>query len=308
MSAEYRLLPDRLLKRSATRLREASSRWRVGHEPRQIIFMHVPKSAGTSMGAYLRHCVGSKRSGRTVVLRGEYDPDAPADPARLERARRARLCMGHFSWATLERIRREGAYLFTILRDPTERLWSQYNYLTRRTYPDSLIPKNQHDLYDRTLGMSPREFFTFEDPRHRHAIDNGLTRQIGGGMDPLPLDADRMRDLVGAAKRNLRKMNHVGFTDTFDDDFRSILKRLDLPRPRQVPHDKKSNPSLSGRKSKAEAFERFKAETGDLLKPLVRYDDQVYRFARAEFHRPAAPPPRTAGAAVAAASPTGGQS
>jgi Sulfotransferase family len=265
--------------RCETRIRELTSRWRTGAAPKRIIFIHIPKSAGTSVMDYFRTCIGSKKSGRTVKL-DEFVLGKRIDDAAFERARRARYCTGHISWAAVEKIRDgSGDFVFTVLRDPRRRLWSLYNFLHGNAFPATMIPRELADLYADITHMSPREFLCARDERLRYIIDNVMVRQLSGNMPLIPDTQKQADPMLEAAKANIAKLDYVAFTETFDRDFVRIVEAVDLPPARQVPHAKKSVPTLKDATGIRDDFSVFEQETGDLIDPLAQWDQLFYDWA-----------------------------
>ena len=247
------------------------------------------------MADFMRACIGSKRSGRTVVLRSEFVIGLKPNLDVERRARLARYCTGHASWPTMERVRKGAdTFMFTILRDPRRRLWSLYNYLSGGNFPAKMIPHGMHDLYADMLSMTARDFFTCADPRLRTQIDNVMVRQLGGGMEHLPPTAYQGSALTQAAKRNLALLDYVGFTESFAADFPLIIAAIDLPPARAVPHAKISQPHLRDTAARERAFERFCDEVGSDLEALVTWDQELYNFAVNEFGTGAVPAEFTA--------------
>lgn len=257
-----------------------------GNRPADLaVFIHIPKTAGTSLIEYIQGCVGSRSSGRTVKM-SELVRGKQIDEFSVRRARDARFCVGHISWSIVERIREDrNAYTFTVLRDPMERLWSFYNYLKAGEFPDSMIPPELFDLYKNARSWTPRQFVGSADERLLHMTDNIMVRQLGGSLQDGRGGGLRAPLLLQAAKQNLATIDHVGFTDTFDDDFAAITGALDLPSTAAVPRVKVSQPWLSTQAERRRSFESFTDSIGSDADWLVRWDMQLYRFARKLRHR-----------------------
>ena len=266
--------------RVRTRFRERVATLQ-GNQPAELgIFIHIPKTAGTSLIEYIQGCVGSRSSGRTVKL-SELVHGKPIDELSLRRAREARFCVGHISWQSVQRIRRHRhAYTFTVLREPMERLWSFYNFLKAGEFPDSMIPPELFDLYMDARSWTPAEFVGTRDERLLHMIDNIMVRQLGGSLQDDRAGGLHTPALLQAAKRNLATIDHVGFTDCFDDDFSAITSALDLPAAAAVPRVKVSQPWLKTRAERRRSFESFRDSIGNDADWLVRWDQQLYHFAR----------------------------
>jgi Sulfotransferase family len=95
-----------------------------------LIFLHIPKTAGTTLNR---------------IIEWQYDPRRifTVDPHRIRatighfyalpeaRRRRLQVVRGHFPYGVHERLPQGGAYI-TVLRDPVTRLLSSYYFILRR--------------------------------------------------------------------------------------------------------------------------------------------------------------------------------
>jgi len=269
--------------RTKTEIRQRARILLAGEQPKNILFLHIPKTAGTSAMNYIQTCVGGRKSGNTVKL-SEIVRGKAIDDGKLQRAKRARFCLGHISWSTVEQIcQGRETYVFTVLRDPGQRLWSHYKFLNLDRVPRRSVPAEHVDLYEEVRNMSPLEFVSSEEPLLRHFTDNLMVRQLGGGMDDLSLSEIDGKQLLDAAMRNLTQLDYVGFVDTFDEDLQEIVKSIGLPPMKNVPRSNVSQPSLKNGDARASDFRQFESEVGSAIEPLVRWDQQLYDFARAEF-------------------------
>jgi len=185
--------------------------------PRRVVFLHIPKTAGTSVNDIFLRRVGKPRYGSAVVLHDR------ADPALLELARGARFVGGHFGPRIFEEIRGE-AYAFTFLREPVARLISTWRYLQSQRDPDNRLPAAN-------LG----EALTSDHPDIARSLDNVMTRQLGAGFE-LDEAAKIPRDeWLDRAKACLARMDYVAFTARIDADLRAIGAALALPIPGAAP-------------------------------------------------------------------------
>lgn len=136
------------------------------HEEPRIIFLHIPKTAGQSVHEYLL---------------GNFPKDAVC-PARvndqmktLSTAELARyqVFSGHFDWSAFDAL--EGPrFVFTILRDPMERLLSFYFYLREQATHFLTLGQQIDDKpgVKAALEMTPWEYFVDPDSPLRGFIDN----------------------------------------------------------------------------------------------------------------------------------------
>jgi hypothetical protein len=246
---------------------------------RRIIFIHVPKTGGLTAQHYLTSCLGGKRRGRKCKLK-EICFDQPPTDREIEKARRARLVCGHFSWASLQRMGlREDDYIFTFLREPRSRLYSSYRFTAN--YPQDRLVEGQKKIrIEKCRGMSPLDFFTTTDLELLSMIDNCMVRQLSGRLLDYPVRESQWPELLKIAKRNLRRLNHIGFQETYEADFGRILHELKLPRLAAIPRDNVTDAIVrrtsAGRSHPAEN----PTEVMAAMTPLVRWDQALYEYAR----------------------------
>jgi len=104
---------------------------------KKIVFLHIPKTAGQTVHSELSRIVGADQTSPVRVhTQAPNDGQFPAG---------YRLYSGHLDWNTLDDIGND-RFVFTILRDPFERIASFYFYLHHKSLglPDSALtlPEN----------------------------------------------------------------------------------------------------------------------------------------------------------------------
>jgi hypothetical protein len=105
----------------------------------RIIFVHVPKCAGTDLSATLNHLPSIHQ---TITSPNWQKPDTlGAAVARIEKSISGQnniLVHGHFrlQWVVNTKLFRQGDRLFTVVRDPHDQLASQINYYVSRFVAD----------------------------------------------------------------------------------------------------------------------------------------------------------------------------
>jgi hypothetical protein len=242
-----------------------------GQQPPRMVFVHIPKTAGISTINYIARRTGWQKTGRSrFVSEMPWQPEIGGDA--LAAAQRAIFVYGHFSWSTVQSLRNgRPNFVFTFLREPRARLWSLYRHMS--TYLDRL-PLQPHQPLWRVAAlckhMSPTDFFQVGDRDVQSILDNQMVRQLAGDMRRYPIaDAD-WPALLEAAKRNVDAMDFVGFQETFDDDFMTLLRLLHIARPRSVPHRNRTRESHD--EDRGAAVDR-------LLERFIRWDQVLYQHA-----------------------------
>lgn len=168
-----------------------------------LIFLHIPKTAGTSFNALLeRHfapdeVVPYHTAGLPVSETATLIGDTPA-----EQLRRYRYLATHLDYSVHEHFPQTPIFI-TMLRHPIERVLSNFAHLKR----------HRTRLYDVVKHMSLQDFLT--SPETRDQYYNRQTCQLAGVTlepdSPLPPD----ESLLETAKQHLEKMVFVGLQEHF---------------------------------------------------------------------------------------------
>jgi len=142
---------------------------------RPLIFLHLPKTAGTTVSFVVRRHIDSTRD---HLLRSVDGPDGLAKFKATPEAFRHRihLLRGHQVFGLHEYLA-PGARYLTVLRDPVARLVSHYRYVKATKHPMFIdaIRSEQMSLYNYvTSGLSGE-------------LENGQTRWLAGIHDDRPL-------------------------------------------------------------------------------------------------------------------------
>lgn len=262
----------RFIRRIRYRLERAGERLAKGKRRPRVVFIHTPKTGGSSITTYFKEYVGSKRSGRVV----RYDDFRKQDPVLFAlHARKARFVMGHMPWSAFEHCRSADTFSFTVLRDPYQRLRSLYQFIVN--LPDSYEREPEVDEMRR---MSLEDFLSSKDPAIRKYTDNYLARQFAGSLDILPETQEDKRELARRAIENLESIDLVGFNDDLDSTFMRVAEVAGLPEP---PPGRRVNVTSSlaiSDEAKRAISKDFSPEMRELAKPLVDADLIVYQHFR----------------------------
>lgn len=194
-------------------------------QPPPIVFLHIPKTAGQTVHNELVRAVGE----------GDVSPvrlhtQAPTAEEQLPSG--YRLYSGHIDWTALDQIAKP-RFVFSILRDPRERIASFYFYLLKEANaldPEALdAPHNAGK--NRILNQSAEDYFFGGDEAWQAFIrdhyDNFYCRyfgtqriRAGHGFSEMP----ERRKLRGAL-RNMSKIDWVYSLDNLaalEDDLRDL--------------------------------------------------------------------------------------
>lgn len=241
----------------------------------QVLFLHLPKAAGSSLSFYIRDQVKQNNDGSSILLHDHIDHPKSRKHA-IETARTAKYVHGHFSWNTYREVVRDDVptFAFTILRDPAERLISLYLFM--RSKPEGRLP-----IYDAVRKMSPRQFLIDNRNDVNFETNNFAVRQFQGNVHDQISDMSYGAEMLERAKTNISQLDYVGFVDTFEDDFQSIARKIGYPHSSDTaPKTNETVPTQSDR----EAVQDIKSELLEIIETeaqeLVYWDNMLYEHMK----------------------------
>jgi hypothetical protein len=216
-----------------------------------LVFMHIPKTAGTSLVSSLMWNYPVHSSLRLNLL---GMPLSDLDSIPLERRSRLRLLYGHLPYGVHKHIPRPCSYV-TIVREPVDRVISAYKYVLKTAH------HRDHDVVVNG-GISLEEYvesFWVDERISRQ------TRQLCNKYDG-PLDEHDLQ----RAKRNLEQLLVVGLTECFEETFVLLRRALRFRFPFYVTRN--VSPPLQAAD-----------EVRKLIAEQERFDLELYDFARDLF-------------------------
>lgn len=223
------------------------------------VFVHIPKTAGTTFAAVLRDNFpeGVRNIGNVFKGSGGFDPgpsrrlrDAP-----VLRTRDIHVLTGHLPFGIRDRLPKDARYI-TFLRDPVERTLSQYYGLGK---PNRRRPLPGDGSLEAVLADGELIY------------DNLQTRMLSDVDEPTGEVDDAM---LAQAKENLQSgFTAFGLVERFDESlvlFRRLLGLRSIVYVRQ---------RVASRPRGAEVPE----EALRMAEHFNRYDVELYRWAREAF-------------------------
>jgi hypothetical protein len=217
-----------------------------------IIFLHIEKTGGTTLGVPLRLLYGYSQSFQATQRYDDGTPEAFLELSS-DRRRNIRLIKGHTFFGFHEYCPRTSAY-FTFLRNPVQRIDS-FHRMLQREWPDS------------EAGSMSLEQFVHSD--HPVYVRNGQVRRVVGITDSGA--AVTAQDLE-QAKRNLeRHFILAGITSHFDESLMLLRRRLNWTFP---PFYVRSRVGSSSKKNK------LSSDLVATIQEQNRWDCELFRYAR----------------------------
>jgi hypothetical protein len=167
-----------------------------------LIFVHVPKTAGSTLRAIIGTQYGWQR---VLELDGSVEQGL-ADLRRQRPSERAqiRAYVGHAPFGLHQVLSARCSYV-TMLRDPVERLISHHAFVVRTPS----LALHQEVVAN---GWTVEEYV--ENCRQADYINNAQTRMLGGGLESWEPPT---RSTLEAAKRNLDRFVVAGVVERFDE-------------------------------------------------------------------------------------------
>lgn len=181
-----------------------------------IVFLHIPKTAGQTVHSELARAVGAPAVSPIRV-------HTQASSAEAQLPVGYTLYSGHIDWVALEQIAKP-RFVFSILRDPRERIASFYFYLRKEAKalrPDELsLPQNAGKRA--VLEHSADDYFFGGDAAWQAFIedhyDNFYCRYFGSRRIRAGRDFSKMPDRckLRAALHNMNQIDWIYSLDKLD--------------------------------------------------------------------------------------------
>ena len=172
-------------------------------ENRMLIYIHIPKCAGSTMKVYLRRYYRIHQV--KTWWREDWESISP----------RAQCVFGHMPFSVISR-RYPNDSKITFLRDPVERVISLYYHITWKT------AHAEHEYF------SEHTLAELIESRKYAAFDNDIVRFIAG-MDRVAFQEPEYpvgKAHLLRAKSNLIEFDDIGFVDTFSLDIVRMANRF----------------------------------------------------------------------------------
>lgn len=241
---------------------------------RLIVFVHIPKTAGTTLNSILAHRYAPgeiykimMRGMSWIAPRQTILPKPLISSSKLRRLKSAledphglRAIHGHFD-LSLSNLMPPDAEFITLLRDPVERAISHYHHYRKLT-DDPAHPLAMRSTLAEWVGS-----------RGLVEMDNGQTRRLAGEMG-LPVGAVSSLTLAKAKANLANKFSVVGLSERFAESQILLHRQFKWPYYRYPARNVGEN------------RQRRTGASGAVLKIVEdcnRFDLELYRFASELF-------------------------
>jgi len=236
----------------------------------KLVFMHLPKTGGLSIQRFLEDNFEEEKICKEFYHTFRVRP--------LEELESFECFSGHYAFDAIERIPGDKK-IFTFMREPKARLLSLYYYW--RSFKWEAI-EGDPDMAGPRLAkqMSLLEFLRHRGDDLLVSTDNSIARYFLGTMYAgpngeflVPKDA-----VYTTCIRNLKRLNFVGFFDSYERDFQRLANYLGFAGHHPVPHENAG--SLTNERREAVEREPITKEIEAELERRTRFDQMIYDYAR----------------------------
>ena len=241
---------------------------------RRVLHMHIPKTAGTSLNAYLQTQFPAEAAVMHVESR-----ILGFSPGEVEGLGDHRLYSAHLKWNTLaDFFDLTQFFTVTVLRDPVRQTLSHLAWVKRLGAPDqkrefAAAPEYVRRIAERINTLS---FVDFVDSMGRHEInffDNCQTRYLLPFHGEVRLEERHMPQALA----NLDRIDLVGLTEQFEAFLGLLAQQMNWQPPPDEVRLHRSDPRhiLAIGEQDAEAQAR--------MDRLTYFDRQLYQHAKERF-------------------------
>ena len=204
-----------------------------------VIFMHIQKTAGTTLVNLLKRFYGEKN----CMSHGDHlagfaecaNPETFFSKENILAAyQHKKFISGHFGYSFCSAFM-DGRYSFTLLRDPADRILSLYYYWRSQ-------PREGYHVYALAHDNSLKDFLLLGFERHgvMTHIWNAQMWQLAHGYcraDRKCLWTFKPEELQAMALRNIKTFSFVGTVENFKNCRDEILNALGIANPEDDPVD-----------------------------------------------------------------------
>ncbi|MGG3888361.1 sulfotransferase family 2 domain-containing protein [Metabacillus fastidiosus] len=216
-------------------------------EKRIPIFVHIPKTAGSTLRSILKN----QYDPNVICFGNQQEMTSKLENFSEEEMEQIKCLHGHFHFGIHQHLSDRPYTYYTMLRDPVEHVISEYYYILRK-------PNNQ--AHDKVKNMSFEEFIISEEFHDR--TSNRQTFFISGGL----------KDDLDLALKNLNQyFSIVGITEMFDESIFFIGQELGW---KNITYKKKN--VTKNRPSKDE----FPDNIIKLIEEKNELDMELYNFSK----------------------------
>ncbi len=228
-------------------------------EDETLFFMHIPKTAGTSLISILdqRYTVDE-----ICPLHDSYQKFLTYT---MEERARFRFIRGHFPYSLKDQLPRPPR-LLTFLRHPVARVLSAVNQHRR-------LEQQGASFFEQRIGDISLEEFV-QHPRFGRAVQNVAVKYLN---DILGYQSEQRKSLsLGLAKERLETFDVIGLVEQFEQSLELLAYTFGFPPILEVPYEN-VDPQRASRQAEV------KQSTLDYIAETNREEMELYEYAQKLF-------------------------
>ncbi len=229
----------------------------LGNGDGPFLFMHVPKTAGSSLYSIFRTIL---KPPELLKLHPNRESLARLNALPKPHVTRLRVLYGHVDVHLAKQIV-PLRQCVTLLRDPVERVVSYYAFAKH-------MNSGPHSELARRMSVTQ-----WIDALRLPETDNGMVRRFSGALAEADIGSCT-RQMLERAKANLAHFALVGLTDRFDEFYALLTNRLGVPMRTYV---------MAKVNTKRPRFDQLYVNTLAELEQRNVLDRELYRFGKALF-------------------------
>lgn len=227
-----------------------------------LLFLHVPKTAGTTLRSILEQ--NYPRATIHYTDPGSPDPFGDFTALRPEKRAQFKVISGHYNFGFHTLLANDSVYI-TMLREPVERSLSEFYHITRNA---------DHGLHE-IVRSGQMDLEGYLNHLTSIYLDNRQMRLFAGEAEESDRGNPSSPEMLTTAKENLK--NHfpvIGMTEHFDESLLLIKKLLGWQQTYYTRQNVGSN------RPKQESIPTHERE---LLLAHNQYDLALYAYAQTLF-------------------------
>ena len=226
---------------------------------RPLLFVHVPKTAGSSLYSIFRTIL---KPPELLKLHPNRETFARINALPKRHLTRLQVLYGHVDVQLAKQIL-PLRQCVTLLRDPVDRIVSYYAFAKH-------MNSGPHSELARRTSITQ-----WVDALRLPETDNGMVRRFSGALRDVGI-GDCSGQMLERAKANLAQFALVGLTDRFDEFYALLANRLGLPMRTYI---------VAKVNAKRPRSDQLHAETLAELEERNALDRELYRFGEELFAR-----------------------
>lgn len=249
-----------------------SSNSKSNQQEKTVIFLHIPKAAGTTLNMIFKR---QYEPPAIYEIRPDYLKASIDEFKKLPSKHREkiRILRGHIGFGLHNFLPQPSTYI-TIMRNPVDRVISHYYYI--RTLLENGIDFSNRPWFHDARYMCLKDYVRYgKSPDLRNGQTKLLSGEIEGWWGAETDAVQYSTTMLETAKNNLKDyFAVVGLSERFDETLILLRRIFDWKMPFYVPHNLAKNRPLRKDISK---------DIMDAIEKCNELDIELYRYAKEMF-------------------------